>query len=201
MTASKGMTPAQIRLFWRALHSACQNLGHRTTADREAYRKTVMGEETGKHHLRDLDRTHDFDRCMARFAEDAGDYALVSKFVVGDAHRMAFLVSVMCGQVLQLKGCPGGTTAERDYLAGIIGQARVQCGGDPRDPSYWLDVAPDSLRSLFAMLDTHRRRLLRRLGGGGFAAFDPGVSYTLKPGGGVIIVKSPPCAGGAAWPQ
>jgi len=193
MPTTKGMTSAQTRLFWRALHSACQNLGHKTTADREAYRKMVMAEETGKHHLRDLDRTHDFDRCMARFAEDAGDYALASKFVVGDAHRMSYLVSVVCRQVMQLKGCPAGTTAERDYLAGIIGQAHIRCDGDPREPSYWLDVAPDSLRSLFAMLDTHRRRLLRRLcdGIGGLSAFDPGVSYELKPGGVVIRLESP----------
>jgi hypothetical protein len=197
MYKPKTITKPQIAAYFRAANAAARALGEPL----DAYRKRVMQEVCNVTSLKQLDRTHDFDRCMARFAEDAGDYELASKFVVGDAHRMAFLVSVMCGQVLQLNGCPGGTTAERDYLAGIIGRANIQCGGDPRDPSYWLDVAPDSLRSLFAMLDTHRRRLLRRLGGGSFAAFDPDVSYTLKPGGGVIIVKSPPCAGGAAWPQ
>ena len=199
MRKPQGLTKAQIAAFFRAANAAASALGEPL----DAYRKRVMKEVCNVTSTKQLDRTHDFDRCMARFAEDAGDYELASKFVVGDAHRMAYLVSVVCSQVMQLKGCPAGTTAERDYLAGIIGQAHIRCDGDPCEPSYWLDVAPDSLRSLFAMLDTHRRRLLRRLcdgGIGGFAAFDPGVSYTFRPGGGIIVVKSPR-AGGAAWPQ
>ena len=198
MKKRKGLTRLQIAAYWRAATAAAREAG----VPVDEYRKRVMREECGVDSVKQLSRTHDFDAVMRRFAEDVGDYAMASKFAVADVHRMAHLVSAVCAQVMQLKGCPAGTTAARDYLAGVIGQARVQCVGDPRDPGYWQDVAPDALRALFAMLDTHRRRLLRRLcdGIGALVAFDPGVSYRLKPGGGVIIVK-PLRAGGVAWPQ
>ena len=191
MPRRHGMTPAQTRMFWLGLQSACRNLGYTNAADREAYRKAVMAEETGKRHLRDLDRTHDFDRCMARFAEDSGDYMLASKFAVADTQRMAYMVGAVCSQVMQLKGCTDGTMAVRDYIAGIIGQSHIRCGGDPRDAGYWLDMAPDSLVAIFAMLDTHRRRLLRRIAPSAeaFMGFDPAVSYAPKDGGGVVITK------------
>ena len=189
MRKPQGLTKPQIAAYFRAANAAARALGEPL----DAYRKRVMKEVCNVTSIKQLNRTNDFDAVMTRFAEDVGDYAMASKFVVGDAHRMSYLVSVVCSQVMQLKGCPAGTTAERDYLAGIIGQAHIRCDGDPREPSYWLDVAPDSLRSLFAMLDTHRRRLLRRLcdGIGGLSAFDPGVSYELKPGGVVIRLESP----------
>ena len=71
----------------------------------------------------------------------------------------------------------------------IIRQAHLDCG---YDTAFWMDCPPDSLTALFAMLDTHRRRLLKKLFDGdsahGFLGFDPSVVYAVKPSGGVSMV-------------
>lgn len=188
MTKPKGLTKPQIAAYWRAASAAAREAGIPV----DEYRKRVMREECGVTSVKQLNRTHDFDAVMRRFAEDVGDYAMASKYAVADVHRMSVLVRICCEQVLQLKGCPAGSTAARDYLAGVIGQAHIQCGTDPHDPSYWLDISPDSLRAVFVMLDTHRRRLLRRLcvGSEAFFGFDPSLTYRLNDAG-VTLVQHP----------
>ena len=155
---SSGLTPAQRSAFFRALQAASIELGHATPEEREDYRKTVMREETGKEHLAQLSRTKDFDACMRRFASDAGDFETASRFAIADDARKAAILRICCAQVLQLKGCVAGTTEAADYLAGIVEQARVPCGRDVRDSSFWMDCAPGNILALFQILDTHRRR-------------------------------------------
>ena len=53
---TSGLTPAQRSAFFRALQAASIELGYDTPEEREAYRKTVMREETGKEHLAQLSR-------------------------------------------------------------------------------------------------------------------------------------------------
>lgn len=188
---SSGLTPAQRSAFFRALQAASIELGHATPEEREAYRKTVMREECGKEHLAQLSRTKDFDACMRRFAVDAGDFETASRFTIADDARKAALVRICCAQVLQLKGCDAGTTEAADYLAGIVERARVPCWRDTHDSSFWIECAPGSVITLFQILDTHRRRLLRGLVDGlaprGFITFDPCAVYHPRPGGGVRI--------------
>jgi len=188
------LTAKQRGCFWEAHREACVNLELSTREEREAYRKLVMREECGKEHISQLDRTHDFDRVMLRFAKDAGDYEAASRFAVADEARQVALVRICCAQVMQLKGEPEGSTAAQNYLAGIVEQARIPCGRAIQDASFWMDVAPGSLRSLFQILDTHRRRLLRAEMAKGFSAllsFDPSAVYALKQGGGVVIEQRP----------
>jgi len=189
MAKTSGITPAQRSAFFRALQAASIELGHDTPEEREDYRKAVMREETGKEHLAELSRTHDFDACMRRFAADAGDFEAASRFAVADDARKAALVRICCAQVLQLKGCAAGTAEAADYLSGIVEQARIPCGRDMLDSSFWMDCNPDHLVTLFQILDTHRRRLLRRLLDGRtvrtFLGFDAAVVYSLLPTGGV----------------
>lgn len=191
MPRPSGLTPAQRSAFFRALATASIELGYDTTEGREAYRKTVMREETGKAHLAQLSRTADFDACMRRFAADAGDYETASRFAIADGARKAALVRICCAQVLQLKGCTAGTTEAADYLAGIVEQARVPCGRDVRDSSFWMDCDPGSVLTLFQILDTHRRRLLRGLLDGrtarAFLGFDATAIYMLLPTGGIRL--------------
>ena len=188
---NKTLTPAQRSAFFRALQTASVELGHVTAEEREAYRKQVMREETGKAHLAQLSRTADFDACMRRFAADAGDFEAASRFGIADAARKAALVRICCAQVMQLKGCTPGTTDAADYLSGIVEQSRVPCGRDINDSSFWMDCDPGSLLTLFQILDTHRRRLLRGLIDGrtarGFLAFDPALVYQPLPTGGVRL--------------
>ena len=188
---SSGLTPAQRSAFFRALQAASIELGYATPEAREAYRKAVMREETGKEHLAQLSRTKDFDACMRRFAADAGNFEEAARFAIADDARKAAILRICCAQVLQLKGCIAGTTEAADYLAGIVAQARVPCGRDIRDSSFWMDCAPDNILALFQMLDTHRRRLLRGLLSGrtalAFLGFDPSIVYEPRENGGVGI--------------
>ena len=195
MTRQPGLTPAQRSAFFRALQAASIELGLDTAEDRETYRKTVMREETGKEHLAQLSRTKDFDACMRRFAADAGDYEAASRFAIADDARKAALVRICCAQVMQLKGCTAGTTEAADYLSGIVEQARVPCGRDIHDSSFWMDCAPGSLLTLFQILDTHRRRLLRGIldprTARTFIKFDPGIVYQPLPDGEMRIKYVP----------
>ena len=185
MSRQTKITQRQRAAFWQAHHAACVNLGISTAIEREDYRKQVMREETGKEHLADLDRTGDFDKCMKRFTADAGDYETACRFAIGDDARKAAIIRVCARQILQLKGSAGDWQEAMYYLAGVVEQARIPCGRDPADSTFWMDVSPTSLLSLFQMLDTHRRRLLRGLLGDNstFLGFDPSVSYERRDGG------------------
>lgn len=190
-----GLTPAQRSAFFRALNAACVELGHDTPEARESYRKQVMRDEAGVEHLAELSRTTGFDRCMARFAVDSCDYEAASRFAVAAVARQAALVRICCAQVLQLKGCEAGSSEAASYLSGICSQSGVLCGSDMFDQSFWMDIDPSALVTLFRMLDTHRRRLLRRLCAGiagQTLAFSASVSYKLNPAGGVQLVYGSP---------
>lgn len=149
------LTKPQLAAYWRAATAAARNVGEPV----DNYRKRVMSEECGTSSVKALNRTSDFDKIMARFAVDAGDYEAAGRYATADARRLAVLVRICCAQVMQLKGEPEGSTASADYLAGIVRQAHLPCG--TLDGCFWLDCPPDSIRALFRMLDTHRRRLLR----------------------------------------
>lgn len=185
MKPATTLTKAQISAYWRAASVAAWTIGEPL----EKYRKKVMLEECGLRSMKDLNRTTDFDRVMARFLADAGDYESAAKYAVGDSLRKAVLIRICCAQVMQLLGVTSGSSQALEYLAGIIRQANLECG---YDTAFWMDCPPDSLTALFAMLDTHRRRLLKRLFDGdsahGFLGFDPSVVYTVKPSGGVSMV-------------
>ena len=188
---TSGLTPAQRSAFFRALQAASIELGYDTPEEREAYRKTGMYEECGKEHIAQLSRTKDFDACMRRFAADAGNFEEAARFAIADDARKAAILRICCAQVLQLKGCVAGTTEAADYLAGIVEQARVPCGRDGRDSSFRMDCAPDNIMTLFQILDTHRRRLLRGLLDGrtarAFLGFDPLIVYQPRESGGLGI--------------
>ena len=185
MKPATTLTKAQISAYWRTASVAAWTIGEPL----EKYRKKVMLEECGLRSVKDLNRTTDFDRVMARFLADAGDYESAAKYAVGDSLRKAVLIRICCAQVMQLLGVTSGSSQALEYLAGIIRQANLECG---YDTAFWMDCPPDSLTALFAMLDTHRRRLLKRLFDGdsahGFLGFDPSVVYAVKPSGGVSMV-------------
>lgn len=188
------LTARQRACFWEAHKAACIELELSTRDEREAYRKLVMREECGKAHVSELSRTADFDRVMARFAKDAGDYEAAAKFAVADEARQAALIRICLAQLMQLKGCPAGSADGAEYLAGIVEQARIPCGRDVRDSSFWLDCNPGHLVTLFRILDTHRRRMLRRLSSEAPLGFDAGVVYALKPSGDGVVIAWQPAA-------
>lgn len=186
------LTSRQRAAYWDAHRAACVELELSSREEREAYRKLVMREECGKLHVSQLSRTADFDRVMARFAKDAGDYEAAAKFAVADEARQAALIRICLAQLMQLKGCPAGSADGAEYLAGIVEQAQIPCGRDVRDSSFWLDCNPRHLVTLFRILDTHRRRMLRRLSSSAPLSFDAKIVYALKASGdGVVIAWQP----------
>ena len=164
MRKPQGLTKPQIAAYFRAAGAAARALGEPL----ETYRKRVMKEVCNVTSLKQLNRTGDFDAVMTRFAEDAADYQSACHYAVSSGRRLAVLIAAVCEQVLQLKclettatGATATTTPAEDYLRTILNRSgnlrSDQAGG------WWLDLTDTNLQAVFAMLDTHRRRLIRRL--------------------------------------
>ena len=164
MRKPQGLTKPQIAAYFRAASAAARALGEPL----DTYRKRVMKEVCNATSIKQLNRTNDFDAVMTRFAEDAADYQSACHYAVGSGRRLAVLIGAVCEQVTQLKclettatGATATTTPAEDYLRTILnrsGNLRSNQAG-----SWWLDLSDTNLQSVFAMLDTHRRRLIRRL--------------------------------------
>lgn len=173
------ITGRQRALFFGLLARAAQARGLSSPADREAYRKAIMREEAGADHLADLD-CHGFDAVAKRFAADAEDWEQASRFAVGDDVRLQAVLNDMTAQVLSLTGAVDLSTM--DYLAGVARQARLPTPSGAFD---W-DLSARDARRLLSMLDTHRRRLLRRHGAveaGIRLAYQYGRRWHISPGG------------------
>ena len=165
MRKPQGLTQPQIAAYFRAANAAARALGEPL----DVYRKRVMKEVCNVTSVKQLNRTGDFDAVMTRFAEDAADYQAACHFAVGSGRRLAVLIGAVCEQVMQLKclettattGAITTTTPAEDYLRTILNRSgnlrSNQAGG------WWLDLTDTNLQAVFAMLDTHRRRLIRRL--------------------------------------
>ena len=164
MRKPQGLTKPQIAAYFRAAGAAARALGEPL----DAYRKRVMKEVCNATSIKQLNRTGDFDAIMTRFAEDAADYQSACHFAVGSGRRLAVLVGAVCEQVMQLisleaaaTGATATTAPAEAYLRTILnrsGNLRNDTAG-----GWWLDLPDSNLQSVFAMLDTHRRRLIRRL--------------------------------------
>ena len=171
------LTRAQYPKFFSMLRKAAQNLGLSTPQEIDEYRHRVMREEAGCESVKQLNRKADFDACIRRFASDAGDYLDAIGIGLMETHRKAYVIKVMSLQIMQLKG--GSECDARDYLEGIISQARVPCGVYTTDNSFWMDVSPTSLQHLLQILDTYRRKLLKANFPSFPVKFDDTVRYTV----------------------
>ena len=181
-----GLSKAQMALYWRAFSAACHNLGLTTKAECEQYRHDVMVAETGKGSIKELSKTSDFDAVLARFQADAGCYFAASDAGSQNLTRIAYRIKVLCLQLMQLKG--GDPSEAREYLGGLLDQARLPNGRSLDDDGYWVDMSQKQAKAVFAMLDTHRRRLLRRWSAR--ATFSPYIRYELM--GPVLIRQEVP---------
>lgn len=177
MRARNPVTRAQYPKFFSMCRKAAANLGLGTPQEVEDYRRRVMREEAGCESVKDLGRTGGFDACVRRFAADAGDWREAVEVGLMETKRLAYVVKVMCCQVMQLKG--GDEAEARNYLEGIVAQARVPCGVYAADDTFWMDVTPATLRQLLQILDTHRRRLVKAVFPDAPAKFDATVRYEV----------------------
>lgn len=171
------LTKAQYPKFFSMLRRAATNLGLDTPVAVEEYRHRVMREEAGCASVKELNRKADFDACIRRFAADAGEYMEAVEAGIQGERRKAYVVKVMALQIMQLKG--GSEADARDYLGGIINQARIPCGVCTTDDSFWMDVSPRSLQNLLQILDTYRRKLLKASFPNAPARFDDTVRFEV----------------------
>lgn len=174
------MTKAQLKPYWRAVGRAASALGIVGKEAVEKYRHDVMMEEVGVDHARDIDPADGFDRVMYRLAVDAGDWSAASRFATGEERRLAHLVEQCARQVIELKCCEGSSDAPGDpaaYVVGVLSQSGVLVGQSPAG-DWWADVGGGQAFQVFRMLDTHRRRILKRLGWRPLS-FDPDATWYL----------------------
>ncbi|MCL1856496.1 MAG: hypothetical protein FWF84_02485 [Kiritimatiellaeota bacterium] len=185
---SAGLTEKQAKAFWRAFAQACSELRLSGKAETEAYRKRVLMEECGVGHMADISRTTGFEKLMIRLLSDANDHEAASRYTIGEDRRMAKMVEVCASHVMQCLGTSGTGTVE--YIAGIIRQAghNVHAVGE----DYWLDIPDTLLYSVFQMLDTHRRRLLKAASFHGSLTFTMNAAYHRSPLGAIIVSASAP---------
>ena len=191
------MTKAQLKPYWRAVGRAASALGLVGKEAVEKYRHEVMMEEIGVEHARDVDPADGFDRVMYRLAVDAGDWSAAARFATGEERRMAHLVEQCARQVIELKAIEEDPLSVNEtdearsnvveYIVGVIKQAGFIVSQAPAG-DWWADSSANQAFQVFRMLDTHRRRLLRRLGYDGTLSFDAEASWTIDNYNGTVTV-------------
>lgn len=183
------MTLKQTALYWRTFSAACSSLGIATTEERQAYRYRVLEEEAHVQSTKQLDSTGGFDAVMARMYADAGDYLAAANYATGDDRRWIGMVRDCAIQVLLLSGSAGKPSA---YIDGILLQSRLASSRVGSDGDVLLDISPGAILDVFKMLDTHRRRLLRRAGVKHGLTFKMGVRQVISAGVLVDANQPPP---------
>lgn len=148
------MSQAQRAVLFSLAAKAASNLGEKA----DEYRHQVMLEELGIASSNDLRGNADYDVLKRRFEQDAGDYLAAIETGVQDVKRRAYNIKVICLQLMQLKGL--AETGARDYLNGVLKQSRIM--PDYSQDSYYMDVSRRELSTIHAILDTERRKLIRK---------------------------------------
>jgi len=146
------LTKQQLALFWGlwARAEAEELPATATRQERDVLRRKVMFRACAKISLKDVNRTHDFDRIMYDVALLAGDYEALAYWVNSKERRTAHMIGQCARQIGEIAGVPHGW----EYCRKVFEQARL--------PGAWMDVPDHLLFATFQMLDTHRRRTLKR---------------------------------------
>jgi len=160
------LTKAQQNAFWRhyagawAARAAAAGIdpGDRAASDR--WRRQLIFAETGRRSLAEVSRTRGFDRLLQRVCMEAGHYARAAEVELSRMRRIRERAEDCLRQVCEILGRPALATARERW--GYINAVTTRALGTPE----WEDIAEDDLEKVFQILDTHRRRLLRRAGWG-----------------------------------
>ena len=146
------LTSKQVAKFWRLWGQAeAEVMPHGADRDqRDAYRRSVILSSCGKNSLRDVNKTDDFDRLMYAVASLAGDYQEMSYWCIAGERRSVHMIGACARQIGEIVSGPKGWV----YCQATFKQANL--------PDQWMDIPDTLLVSVFQMLDTHRRRMLKR---------------------------------------
>lgn len=167
------LNPEQQHMFWALWKKAEAEVLPVTATrfEREALRRATIKEACNVTSLKEVNQTTDFDRLMMAVATLACDYEAMAHFCVSGERRTCHLIEACARQIGEIAGEARGW----DYCIKLFQQARL--------PASWLDIPDALLFSVFRMLDTHRRRMLKRDFGwqgarhGQPLGFNPGRSY------------------------
>jgi len=174
------LSKAQQALFWAAFAPAWQAHCQATAADpadraaQDAWRHGIILQETGLPSLGSVRPGDELDKLLKRLAVEAGDYARAAHLEAAGAERIRHRCAECARQICEIDGRAGlDTPADRwRYVAGVAAQAYRGRA--------WLDIPEADLARVFMMLDSYRRRLLRRAGWLGARA-DPAQPLSFSP--------------------
>lgn len=161
------MTGRQRAAFFRLLARAADRQGVPPAA-REAWRHEIVREACGVPSLKAVGSGADFDRLMAHVSRLAEDHAEAMRWGTAEGRRLAAMAEACARQCFEIaqaipalaeQWAPGAIP----YLRGVMAQAGWRDALHAEDGEWWLDLDLPRLQKLFQMLDTHRRRLLRRV--------------------------------------
>jgi hypothetical protein len=163
----------QQALFWSIWAKAeAEVLPVRATRfERETLRHNTIKQACGVTSLKLVNPTTDFDKVMMAVATMANDYDSMSHFCVAGERRTCHMIGECARQIGEIAGEPKGWP----YCQALFAQVGL--------PASWMDIPDHLLFATFKMLDTHRRRMLRRDHGWGGAhkgqplGFNPTRSY------------------------
>lgn len=163
------MTDKQRIAFFRLFSRACARQGV-APGEREAWRHALIREAvpTSGGSLRAVGTGADCDRLMAAVARLAEDHCAAMRWGTAEGRRLAAMAQAAARQCFEIaqaipalaERCAPGPVA---YLRGAMAQASWRDALHAEDGEWWLDLDAVRLGKLFQMLDTHRRRLLRRV--------------------------------------
>jgi len=169
------LTKPQLARFWKLWAKAEREAlpASATKAERTELRRRTIREACGWSSLTDVNRGEEYDRLMLAVALMANDFEEAAHFSIGNARRLAFLMRECARQIGEIVGAPHGW----EYCRETLSRANLA--------QNWEDVPDELLGATLAMLDTHRRRLLRRevAGDRGPLAFTPRRRYVRGPDG------------------
>ena len=143
----------QLAAFWRLWARALEEcIPGASRAQQEAFRRDTIYRICGTESLKEVDRSRMYARLMLEVAQMACDYQAAAYWAQDAERRTAHHIADCARQIGEIAGVPQGW----EYCRGTLVQANL--------PPSWEDIPDTLLKSVFFMLDTHRRRLLRRAG-------------------------------------
>jgi hypothetical protein len=154
----------QVNMFFRAFAEAWKV----QAADRgkevgdkkamEEYRHSLILRATGQPSLTMVTRTKGFDNLMLEVCQDARMYEVAGQVELSAGLRIRARAEDCLRQICEINGngCLPNQAARWTYVCHVTQHAFGTMA--------WQDIAEDQFDRVFMMLDTHRRRLLRKAG-------------------------------------
>ena len=157
------MTDRQRQVFFKLFAKACAVQGI-SPAARESYRHELIARAcpASGGSLKCVGAGAPFEALMLLLGREAQSLDAASHFATATHRRLAKMVEAQVRQIGELTQVPKGADPLR-YLQGVLTQAGWAWAlASAKSQEWWLDLPEPHLSKLLAILDTHRRRLIKR---------------------------------------